>query len=157
MAVTVTYAMLIFIVWSAPTLLTLSRYTYGITAVAHFGTFLASVVLFVLMGRSLGRRQRSGFFPGLIVGALVGVAGTAVSNIVRRLPLAERTFVSQTPGVPASAALTMLRLHFWTSAILSAVMFAVLFGGLGAIATWWGGRGRRPLASTDPAQGPDAT
>ncbi len=149
MAITAIYGMLLFIVWSAPSLLTLSRYTYGITTAAHFVTFLASVLLFVLMGRRLSRRQRPRFATGLLVGALIGMAGSVANSLVRRLPLAERIFVAQTPGVPAQAALTMLRLHFWTSTMLSAIMFAVLMGGLGGIATWWGGRRRRPMASSN--------
>ncbi|PSR20451.1 MAG: hypothetical protein C7B45_14885 [Sulfobacillus acidophilus] len=148
MATITLYGILLFIVWSAPSLLTLSRYTYDLMSAAHFVTFLAAVVLFVLMGRSLTRYQLSRLATGLIVGALVGAAGSVAESLIRRLPLYERTFVARIPNVPPQAALTMLQLHFWTSTILSAVMFALLLGGLGAIATWWGGRGQPATTSS---------
>lgn len=80
------------------------------------------------------------FAQGLMTGAMVAILGTVFGQIIRRTPMAERVFIQQLPGVPAQAALTMLHLHAITSAILSGIMFAVLFGLLGAIATWWGGR-----------------
>lgn len=141
------YTVFLLAAWVSPTLLTLSRYTYGITSAAHFVTFLVSVVLFVLLGRSVQKPGRRRLVTGLGVGALVGAAGTGLSELLRHTPPAERAFVAHLPGVPEPAAYTMLQLHAWVSALLSAGIFAVLFGAFGAVATWWGGltaKKRRP-------------
>lgn len=140
MAITWLYSVFLFIVYSGPTVLTLWSTTYNLTTAARFITFLCSVILFVLMGRSLKKRHRPRFFPGLIVGGLVAMVGTAFSQYLRHLPMAENALFSQIPGVPRAAAITMLHLHALTSAILSASIFSILFGLFGAIATWWGGR-----------------
>lgn len=143
------YTLFLIIAWAAPSTLTLSRYTYGFTSAAHFVTFLVSVVLFVLMGRSLRKRHRRRFIPGLFVGAFVGAIGTGIAEFIRHLPPAQRAFVAHVPLVPRSAALTMLTIHAIPSAILAAAIFAVLFGTLGAIATWWGGLKRSSPTDTD--------
>ncbi|MDA8204920.1 MAG: hypothetical protein M0Z36_02555 [Thermaerobacter sp.] len=150
MAIIWLYALFLLVAWSAPSLLTLSRYTYGITTGAHFVTFLVSVVLFVLMGKSLRKRHKKNFWPGFWTGAGVAAIGTGITQYIRHLPRAQEAFLSQLPGVPPQAARTMLELHVVTSAILSALMFAILYGGLGAIATWWGGRQRRSRHQTNP-------
>ena len=141
------YGALLLVAYAAPALLTLSVYTYGFTTLAHFVTFFISVILFVMMGKSLQKRHRPRFGAGLATGALVAMIGTAVGQVIRHLPIAQRAFMAQLPGVPQAAALTMLQLHAVTGAILSGAIFAVLFGLLGAIATWWGGR-QRPLMPT---------
>lgn len=146
------YGVLLLIAYSGPTLLALSAYTYGITTLAHFVTFLVSVILFVMMGKSLKKRRRRRFSTGLLVGGAVAVLGTGIGQIIRRSPAAERAFIAQVPKVPPQAALTMLHLHALVSAILSGIIFAVLFGLLGAIATWWGGRGQAPMTPEDPAE-----
>lgn len=151
MAIVWLYGALLFVAYAAPTLLTLSSYTYGITTLAHFVTFLVSVILFVLMGASLRKRHRPRFANGLMIGAIVALAGTAAGQVIRRTPMAERAFLAQVPRVPHSAAVTMLHLHATANAILSGVIFAVLFGLLGGIATWWGGRRRRLPTPEAPA------
>ncbi|MCL5116020.1 MAG: hypothetical protein M1272_02600 [Firmicutes bacterium] len=145
------YGMLLLIAYSAPSLLTLSSYTYPIMTLAHFVTFLVSVILFVIMGKSLKKRHRPRFSNGLMIGAIVALAGTAIGQVIRRTPMAEKAFLAQVPRVPRQAALTMLHLHATANAVLSGIIFAVLFGLLGAVATWWGGRDRRrPLTPQDP-------
>ncbi len=138
------YTVLLLVTWVGPSTLTLSRYTYSLTSIGHFVSFLISVVLFVLMGRSLKkRRHQHRFFTGLFVGSFVGALGTGISETIRHLPPAARAFSQYVPQVPTQAAFTMLTLHAIPSALLAAAMFAVLFGGLGAIATWWGGVTKR--------------
>lgn len=152
MLIIILYALFLITVWASPSLLTLSRYTYGITTVAHFVTFLASVVLFVLLGRSLKKRRRRRFMTGLFVGALAGGFGTLLGEVIRHSPMATEAFLSQVPQVPPSAAETMLGLHAVASAVLSAAISAVLFALMGAVATWWGGmtKTRRAPAADNP-------
>ena len=141
MAITWLYGALLLLAYSGPALLTLSSYTYGIMTLARFVSFLVSVTLFVMLGKSLKKRQRRRFATGLVVGAGVAVAGTGASQAIRHLPQAENAFAAQMPEVPHAAAMTMLHLHAVASAVLSAVLYGVLFGLLGAVAVWWGGRG----------------
>lgn len=156
-AIVLLYIAFLLMAWSGPSLLSLSRHTYGIMTAAHFVTFLVSVILFVLLGRSLKKRRLHRFWIGLWSGALVAVIGTGITQYIRHLPLAQNAFVSQLPGVPRQAGFTMLTLHAVTGAILAAAMFAVLFGLLGGIAAWWGGRQRRGSPThgpTNPTEDP---
>ncbi|NMP24703.1 hypothetical protein [Sulfobacillus harzensis] len=146
------YAVLLFIVYAAPTLLTLSSTLYGLTTLAHFFSFLIAVILFVVMGRSLRKRHRPRFANGLMIGAGVSLLGTGVGQAIRRTPMAEEAFLAQVPRVPRSAAVTMLHLHATANAILSGIIFAVLFGLLGGIAVWWGGRRRMAAPTADPVE-----
>lgn len=151
------YTVLLLAAWVGPSTLTLSQYTYSLTSFGHFVSFLISVVLFVLMGRSLKKRQHQHrFLTGLFVGAFVGALGTGISETIRHLPPAAQAFAQYVPRVPPKAAFTMLTLHAIPSALLAAAMFAVLFGGLGAIATWWGGVTKRTIspASKNPKPNP---
>ncbi|MCY0897620.1 MAG: hypothetical protein OWU33_01575 [Firmicutes bacterium] len=144
---TFVYSALLFLVYAGPVLLTLSPLTYHTTTLAHFATFLLSVMLFVLLGKHLKTRGKARTSRGFIVGLVVAWLGTAVSEVVRRLPLAQQVFISQLPGVPRAAAITMLHLHAVTGAILAALIYGVLYALLGAVATWWGGR--TPLVADD--------
>lgn len=150
MAIAWLYGALLLIAYASPTLLTLSSYTYGITTLAHFVTFLVSVILFVLLGSSLRKRGRPRFSNGLMIGAMVALVGTVAGQMLRRTPMAERAFLAQVPRVPHQAGVTMLHLHQTANAILSGIIFAVMFGLLGGIATWWGGRTRNPAMAGDP-------
>ncbi len=155
MAIVWLYGALLLVAYSGPTLLTLSSYTYGIMTLARFVSFLVSVTLFVMLGKSLKKRQRRRFATGLVVGAGVAVVGTGASQAIRHLPQAENAFAAQMPGVPHAAVMTMLHLHVVASAVLSAVLFGVLFGLLGGVAVWWGGRApqSRPPEHPTPEQG----
>lgn len=143
------YSALLFLAYAAPTLLTLSSSLYALTTLAHFVSFLIAVILFVLMGKSLQKRRRPRFANGLMIGALVSLLGTTAGQVLRRTPMAEQAFLAQVPRVPRAAAITMLHLHQTANAILSGIIFAVLFGILGGIAVWWGGR--RPVVPTASA------
>ena len=145
MAILFAFTTLLIAAWAGPSLLTLSPTTYPITAVAHFVAFLASVALFILMGRVLKKKDRPRLKAGLGVGAVAAVIGTTIAQIIQHLPYAQKAFMAQLPGVPPQAAVTMLHLHALTGAVLSAIISAVLFGALGAIATWWGGLWRVSL------------
>jgi hypothetical protein len=150
MAIVWLYGALLFAAYSGPTLLTLSSYTYGIMTLARFVSFLVSVTLFVMLGKSLKKRQRRRFSTGLVVGAAVAIMGTGASQAIRHLPQAENAFAAQMPGVPHAAAMTMLHLHMVASVVLSAIMYGVLFGLLGAVAVWWGGRTPRTRPPEHP-------
>lgn len=111
-----------------------------------------AVILFVLMGKSLQKRQRPRFANGLMIGALVALLGSVAGQVIRRTPMAEQAFLAQVPRVPHQAAVTMLHLHATANAILSGIIFAVLFGLLGGIAVWWGGHRRVAPASPSEEQ-----
>ncbi len=143
------YTAILIIAWASPSLLTLSPITYGSMAIARFLAFLMSVILFVLMGRTLKKRARPRLKAGLTAGVLAAGLGTAGAQIIQRLPRAQKAFVAHLTGVPPQAAITMLHLHALTNALLSAFISAALFGALGAVATWWGGLWRTTTGTVD--------
>jgi len=152
LALVMGYGTLLFLVYAAPALLTLSPLTYGrVMSLAHFVVFLVSIVGFVGLGHALARRGRPRFGVGVGLGGLIGALGTAVTQYVAHLPAAETAFIQQLHGVPRAAAVTMLHLHLVTSIILSILMNAVIWAFVGGLATWWGGlvvRRPRPDQST---------
>ncbi|MCY0878616.1 MAG: hypothetical protein OWU84_06735 [Firmicutes bacterium] len=149
-SVTLVYSVLLLLVYAGPALLTLSPVTYHATTAAHFVTFLASVVLFVLLGKHLKARRRRRARHGFVVGLAVAWLGTGIAEYIRRLPLAQQVFIQELPGVPRAAALTMLHLHAVTGAVLSALLYGALYALLGAFAAWWGGRDRLESTPTPP-------
>jgi hypothetical protein len=121
---------------------------------------LASVVLFILLGRSLRRRHRRRFLTGLWAGFWGGSLGTIAAEIIRHSPPARSAFAENLPTIPRAAADTMLSLHATASAALSALISGILFALLGAVAVWWGGLSRprrtppdggRPEPKADPS------
>lgn len=134
------YGMVLLIVFAGPSSLALSPTTYPLMTLGHLFTFLASVVLFVLLGRTIKRHGRRPFWPVAVIGAVTAFAGTLISQYVIRLPAAEQAFIAQLHGVPVAAARTMLHLHVVSSALITGGFAAVFYGVLGGFAAWWGGR-----------------
>lgn len=149
MGIIVTYAVLFYIVFTIPTILSFSPTLYAHMALAHFLGFLAAVVLFVMLGRSLRKRNIPRFWPGLIAGAITAFAGTLTSQYILHLPMAKDAFVSQLHGVPRSAALSMLGLHVIASTVLTGLIAAGFYGLLGGFASWWGGRRKFGVSGED--------
>ncbi len=134
------YGFLLFLVFAAPAPLVLSPTTYRLLTLGHFFVFLISIILFVLLGRSLAKRHRKFIFPTFLVGLLTAFLGALAYQYMLRLPIAQAAFLSQLHGVPSDAALTMLRLHVVTSTLLISLMGGIFYGILGVFAAWWGGR-----------------
>lgn len=147
MAILTLYGIILFVVYTAPAVLLLWPFTYDFIPAAHFLVFLASVVLFALAGRSLAQKHVARFVPAFVTGVVVAFLGTAATQYIGHLPMAEDAFVQQLHGVPREAALTMLNLHVISGTIISGIMYGVLYGFLGGFAAWWGGRGSAPAPS----------
>lgn len=134
------YALLLLLVFSSPAPLVLTASTYRLLTLGHFFVFLISIILFVLLGRSLAKRQRKFILPTFLVGLFTAFLGALAYQYMLRLPIAQTAFMSQLHGVPTDAALTMLRLHVVTSTILISLMGGIFYAILGVFAAWWGGR-----------------
>lgn len=151
MAVPLFYGVVILILFTLPDIFMLWPITYSMMSAAHFIVFLMSVVLFVMMGRALRRRQKQRFMRGFITGAVVGFVGTAVGQYIRHLPMAEEAFMRQLHGVPHQAAMAMLHLHVVSGTLINGLMYGFLYAFLGGFATWWGGRRPPRNGPTSPS------
>lgn len=148
------YPILLLMIFSLPSAMVFSPFTYRLLTLAHFFVFLLSVIVFVLLGRSLAKRHRTIITTAFVVGLFTAFAAALLNQYLLRLPLAQAAFISELPGVPAQAAVTMLHLHMVTSALLISAMGGVFYAILGMFAAWWGGRiVRRPSSETteDPS------
>lgn len=134
--------LLIWAITAAPALLGFSPVTYGWMKYGHFIAVLFSVLVFVNLGRRIPKPGPNRLKLGFWAGAASGLLGSATVQYLLHLPPAVQAFMAQLPHVPPAAAQTMLHLHLLASAILSALISAVLLGLTGAVATWWGGRVR---------------
>ncbi|MHB1610328.1 MAG: hypothetical protein ACYCT0_01395 [Sulfobacillus sp.] len=134
------YAVLMFIIFSIPSALVFSPLTYRFLTLAHFFTFLLSVIVFVLLGRSLAKRHRPMVLPAIAAGFFTAFAAALLNQYLMRLPSPQQAFISQLHGVPPQAAITMLHLHMVTSALLISAMGGFFYATLGLFAAWWGGR-----------------
>ncbi len=135
-----TYGFLLLLIFSAPAPLVLSSATYRLLTLGHFFVFLMSVIIFVLLGRSLAKRHRRFVLPTFLVGLVTAFSGALVYQYLLRLPIAQAAFMSQLHGVPREAAMTMLHLHVTANIVLISLMGGVFYGILGVFAAWWGGR-----------------
>lgn len=132
--------LLLWALLTVPAVLGFTPLTYGWLKYGHFVTFILSVFLFVALGRHTPKPGKARLSVGFFAGALSGLLSSVATQYLLHLPIAEAAFRAQLPGVPASAATTMLHLHLFYSTILSAIIAGILYGILGAVATWWGGR-----------------
>ncbi len=148
------FGFVLLLVFSLPAPLVLSPVTYHLLTLSHFFVFLISIIVFVLLGRSLAKRHRRFILPTFLVGLVTAFVGALAYQYVLRLPGAQTAFMSQLHGVPTDAALTMLHLHVLTGTLLIGLMAGIFYGVLGVFAAWWGGRIVRVHPIREPKEDP---
>lgn len=144
------------LVLAAPGLLTLTPMGYSYLSLAHLAAFVLATILLVTLGR-VWRRHRPGgaAHAGLWAGAATGALGAVGTQALMHTPRATAAFVANLAprGVPPKAATTLLHLNLVAGVVLTAVAAAALYGVVGFLAAWWGGRSVRRAHSEDGAAG----
>lgn len=144
------------LVLAAPGLLTLTPLGYSHLSLAHLAAFVLATLLLVTLGRAWRRhRPRGAAHAGLWAGAATGALGAVGTQALMHTPRATAAFVANLAprGVPPQAATTLLHLNLVAGVVLTAVGGAALYGGVGFLAAWWGGRSVRRAHSEDGAAG----
>ncbi|MCL8207881.1 MAG: hypothetical protein K6V97_07420 [Actinomycetia bacterium] len=138
----VLYALALVAVLAAPALLAFYPAGYDRMTPAHLAAFVVATALLAAFGRRRAHRGGRPARAGLVLGAVAGTAGAALSQWLMHTPPATQAFVADLAahGVPPRAALIMHQLHLVTSAVLTALIAAVFYGAVGLVAAWWGSR-----------------
>jgi len=136
------------LILSAPGALALVPWGYSYLSWGHLAAFVLAVLALASLGRTLRRLHRRPARGALWAGAVAGALGAAGTQLIMHTPKATAAFVETLAprGIPALAAVTLLNLHATSGMLLTAVFGAGLYGLVGGMAGWWGGRRstRRP-------------
>lgn len=144
------------LVLAAPGLLTLTPLGYGYLSLAHLGAFVLATILLMALGRVWRRhRPRGAAHAGLWAGAATGALGALGTQALMHTPRATAAFVANLSprGVPPAAAATLLHLNLVAGVVLTTIAGAALYGVVGFLSAWWGGRSVRPAHSDGDAAG----
>lgn len=145
------------LILSAPGALALVPWGYSYLSWGHLAAFVLAVLTLASLGRALRRLHRRPARGALWAGALAGALGAVGTQLIMHTPQATAAFVRNLAprGIPAIAAVTLLNLHATSGTLLTAAFGAGLYGVVGWIAGWWGGRRstrRAPTHSSSPGE-----